>query len=95
MRTAPRSDQVSLGVDDGLGVRVVRSTFGGHQKFDWDLFAGFESCRVLTYSVDLKAVMRLYSRIGIPKVECVVGTRATLNGIEKVLVAQQVVVEET
>ena len=35
---AQGSDQQSLTVDDGLGVRVVRSTFDGHEEFDWDLF---------------------------------------------------------
>ena len=72
--------QQCLGVDDGVGVRVVRSTFGGHQQFSWGLFGGFESCRVLTYSIDLRAVMRLFDPIGIPEVECVVGTQATISG---------------
>lgn len=95
MKAAQDGGQQSLGVDDGLGVRVVRSTFGGHQKFSWDLFHGFESCRVLTYSIDLRAVMRIYGRIGIPKIECVIGTRVTLDGLEKVLAAQQAVIEAT
>lgn len=85
--------QQCLGVDDGVGVRVVRSTFGGHQQFSWELFGGFESCRVLTYSIDLRAVMRLFDPIGIPEVECVVGTQATISGLETVLAAQQAVVE--
>ena len=39
--------------------------------------------------------MRLYGRIGIPKIECVVGTQTTLDGIEEVLAAQQIVIEAT
>lgn len=58
-------------------------------------FSGFASCRALTYSIDLKAVMRLYGRIGIPKIECVVGTQTTLDGIEEVLAAHQIVIEAT
>ena len=40
----------SLDIDDGTGVRVARSAFHGDLKFSWDLFRGFGSCRVLTYS---------------------------------------------
>lgn len=46
----------SLGLDDGTGVRVARSSFHGDLKFSWDLFRGFRSCRVLTYSIDMTTV---------------------------------------
>ena len=32
----------SLGLDDGTGVRVARSSFHGDLKFSWDLFAGVQ-----------------------------------------------------
>ena len=79
----------SLDLDDGSGVRVAHSSFHGHQRFSWDLFRGFESCRVLTYSIDLRTVRRLFADLGVAKIECVIGTVATIDRIEKVLAAQQ------
>lgn len=79
----------SLDLDDGSGVRVAHSSFHGHRKFSWDLFRGFESCRVLTYSIDLRTVRRLFADLGVAKIECVIGTLATIDRIEKVLAAQQ------
>ena len=79
----------SLDLDDGSGVRVAHCSFHGHRKFSWDLFRGFESCRVLTYSIDLRTVRRLFADLGVAKIECVIGTVATIDRIEKVLAAQQ------
>ena len=79
----------SLDLDDGRGVRVAHSSFHGHQRFSWDLFRGFESCRVLTYSIDLRTVRRLFADLGVAKIECVIGTLATIDRIEKILAAQQ------
>ena len=41
--------QAGLGMDDGAGLRVVSARFLNEQKFDWDLFRGYDSLRVLTY----------------------------------------------
>ena len=79
----------SLGLDDGTGVRVARSSFHGDLKFSWDLFRGFRSCRVLTYSIDLATVRRLVADLGVSEVECVIGTVATIDRVEKVLAVQQ------
>lgn len=79
----------SLGLDDGTGVRVARSSFHGDLKFSWDLFRGFRSCRVLTYSIDSATVRRLVTDLGVTEVECVIGTVATIDRVEKVLAVQQ------
>ena len=79
----------SLGLDDGTGVRVARSSFRGDLKFSWDLFRGFRSCRVLTYSIDLATVRRLVAELGVSELECVIGTVATIDRVEKVLAVQQ------
>ena len=79
----------SLGLDDGTGVRVARSSFHGDLKFSWNLFRGFRSCRVLTYSIDLATVRRLVADLGVSEVECVIGTVATIDRVEKVLAVQQ------
>ena len=83
------ADPWSLGLDDGTGVRVARSSFHGDLKFSWDLFRGFRSCRVLTYSIDLTTVRRLVADLGVSEVECVIGTVATIDRVEKVLAVQQ------
>ena len=70
-------------------MRVARSSFHGDLKFSWDLFRGFRSCRVLTYSIDLTTVRRLVTDLGVTEVECVIGTVATINRVEKVLAVQQ------
>ena len=79
----------SLDLDDGTGVRVARSSFHGDLKFSWDLFRGFRSCRVLTYSIDLATVRRLVAHLGVSELECVIGTVATIDRVEKVLAVQQ------
>ena len=86
---ASAAEPWSLGLDDGTGVRVARSAFQGDLKFSWDLFRGFRSCQVLTYSIDLATVRRLITDLGVAKVECVIGTVATIDRIEKVLAVQQ------
>ena len=85
----PAGEPWSLGLDDGTGVRVARSSFHGDLKFSWDLFWGFRSCRVLTYSIDLATVRRLVTELGVSEVECVIGTVATIDRVEKVLAVQQ------
>ncbi len=40
--------QTGLSLDDGAGLRVVSAEFLGEQKFEWDLFSGYDSLRVLT-----------------------------------------------
>ena len=84
----------SLDIDDGTGVRVARSSFHGDLKFSWDLFRGFRSCRVLTYSIDLTTVRRLVAELGVDELECVIGTVATINRVEKVLAVQQAAMQQ-
>ena len=81
-------DQTGLTLDDGTGLRVAQSRFVGDQRFTWKLFAGFTSCRILTYSVDLRTVNRLIVDFDFDEIECIIGTTATINRIEKVLAAQ-------
>ena len=85
---SPRTDQPGLTLDDGTGLRVAQSRFVEDRKFSWELFAGFTSCRILTYSVDLRTVNRLVMDFEFDEIECIIGTTATIDRIEKVLAAQ-------
>ena len=49
---------------------------------------------MLTYSIDLTTVRRLIGDLGVSKVECVIGTLATINRVEKVLAVQQAAMQD-
>ena len=55
--------QSALRLDDGSGLRVVNARFVGEQQFDWDLFAGYDRLRVLTYSASAEAIVRMLDPI--------------------------------
>lgn len=88
LSASPRTDQPGLTLDDGTGLRVAQSRFVEDRKFSWALFAGFTSCRILTYSVDLRTVNRLVTDFEFDEIECIIGTTATIDRIEKVLAVQ-------
>ena len=51
-------EQQRLDFDDAQsaverGLQVVRATFRSVEPFDWSLFDGFDSLRVLTYSASI------------------------------------------
>ena len=88
-------DQTKLSLDDGTGLRVVRATFVDEQKFDWDLFQGYEKLRVLTYSASANAIVRMLDQYSFDSFECVFGCETTLREIKTILAFQQVVVGDT
>lgn len=61
---SPTSYLQTLGLDDSSGLRVVRARYVDEEKFDWTLFEGFESLRVLTYSASSSAVVRMLAPRG-------------------------------
>ncbi|MCY4370181.1 MAG: phospholipase D-like domain-containing protein [bacterium] len=86
---------LTLGLDDGSGLRVVRASFLDESKFDWSLFEGFESLRVLTYSASAAAIVKMLDDFSFESFECVFGCEATLGNIVDVLAFQKVAVEGT
>ena len=84
-----------LVLDDGSGLRVVRASFLGEQKFEWDLFEGLESLRVLTYSASVRTIVRMLDQFSFDTFECVFGCEATLRDIKTILAFQQVVIGDT
>ena len=88
--------QSLFSLDDGTGLRVVHAAFVKEQKFDWDLFQGYESLRVLTYSASVDAIVRMLDQHSFSRFECVFGCESTLRGdIKTILAFQQVVVGDT
>ena len=54
--------QTGFNLDDGSGLRVVNARFLDEQKFDWDLFNGYDCLRVLTYSASVNAIIRMLDK---------------------------------
>ena len=88
-------DQTKLSLDDGTGLRVVRASFTGEEKFDWDLFRGYEQLRVLTYSASVNAIIRMLDLHSFDSFDCVFGCESTLREIKTILAFQQIVVGDT
>ncbi len=82
-------------LDDGTGLRVVRARFAGESKFSWDLFEGYDSLRVLTYSASTNAIVRMLDNYTFETFECVFGYEGTLREIRSVLAFQKIVVGDT
>jgi len=87
--------QTGLGLDDGGGLRVVSAKFMDEQKFNWDLFDGYENLRVLTYSASVNAIVRMLDRYSFTNLECVFGYQGVLHDFKDILSFQKVVVGDT
>ena len=84
--------QTGLGLDDGAGLRVVSARFLDEEKFNWDLFSGYDSLRVLTYSASINAIVRMLDQYSFATFECVFGYEGTLRDFKDILAFQKVVV---
>ena len=84
-----------MGLDDGIGLRVVSARFLDEQKFNWDLFGGYDSLRVLTYSASISAIVRMLDKYSFTEFECIFGYEGTLRDIKDILAFQKVVVGDT
>ena len=90
-----QSAQAGLGLDDHIGLRVVDAKFLNEQKFNWDLFDGYDNLRVLTYSASVGAIVRMLDKYSFTNFECVFGYEGVLRDIKDVLSFQKVVVGTT
>ena len=88
-------NQSAFELDDGTGLRVVRASFAGESKFSWDLFEGYDSLRVLTYSASTNAIVRMLDNYSFETFECVFGYEGTVREIRSILAFQKVVVGDT
>lgn len=87
--------QAGLGLDDHSGLRIVDVRFLKEQRFSWDLFDGYESLRVLTYSASVNAIVRMLDRYSFTNFECVFGYEGVLRDIKDILSFQKVVISST
>jgi hypothetical protein len=87
--------QSGLGLDDGAGLRVASARFLDEQKFGWDLFDGYDSLRVLTYSASVSAIIRMLDKYSFTSFECMFGYQGVLRDIKDILSFQKVVVGDT
>ena len=97
MLTAPQ--QHRLDFDDAhstveRGLQVVRATSRSVEPFDWSLFDGFDSLRVLTYSASIRAIVRMLDRHSFQHFECVFGYEGGLGRLADVIAVQQFVMEQ-
>ena len=72
-------------LDNGAGLRVADARFVGENRFDWNLFRGFDKLRVLTYSASIPAIVRMLDEFGFVEFECVFGSEATLRDVKYIL----------
>ncbi len=86
--------QTGFSLDDGGGLRVVKAQFLEELKFNWDIFDGFDSLRVLTYSASVNAIVRMLDKYAFNKFECIFGYQGVLRDIKDILAFQKVVVSD-
>lgn len=87
--------QAGLGLDDRMGLRVVDAKFLAEQKFNWGLFSGYDSLRVLTYSASVDAIIRMLDGFPFANFECIFGYEGVLRDIKDILAFQKVVISQT
>jgi hypothetical protein len=90
-----REPQNEFNLDDGTGLRVVSAKFLDEQKFNWNLFEGYESLRVLTYSASVNAIIRMLDKYSFINFECIFGYQGVLRDIKDILSFQKIVVGDT
>src|SRR3972149_7282644 len=87
--------QAGLELDDRAGLRVVSASFLDEQKFNWDLFGGYDTLRVLTYSASVSAIVRTLDKFSFSSFECIFGFEGVLRDIKDILSFQKVIVGGT
>ncbi len=53
--------QTTLPMDDIGGLQLVHARFKRSEPFSWELFAGYDSLRVMTCSASIPAIVRMLS----------------------------------
>ncbi len=89
-----REVQAGFGLDDGGGLRVVSAGFRDESKFDWSLFNGYDTLKVMTYSASINAIVRMLDRFNYDRFECIFGYFGILRDFKDILSFQKVVISD-
>ena len=90
------STSLKMDMDDGTGLRVVSARFLSESRFEWDLFRGYDSLKVLTYSGSISRVFDLLSdQFDFQRFECVFGCERVIRDFSDILAFQQVAAGDT
>ncbi len=81
--------QHGMKLDDGSGLRVAVVGFQREIPFDWSLFDGFDTLRVLTYSASAATIVRMLDEHEFQLFECVFGSEIPLHDLKNLLAFQQ------
>lgn len=81
-----------LNLDGGL--RVVEATFQTQRPFDWSLFSGYDSIKILTYSAGVGAIVRLLNDHDFTDFECVFGSEKTLRNFKTIMAFQATAIRD-
>lgn len=84
--------QKGMKLDDGSGLRVAVVDFQREIPFDWSLFDGFDTLRVLTYSASAGSIVRMLDKHEFKHFECVFGSESTLHDLKNLLAFQQIAI---
>ena len=74
---------------------MVNAKFNSEKKFDWDVFEGFDTLRVLTYSVSVDAIVRMLDKYAFTTFECVFGYEGIIRDMKDIIAFQKTVVGNT
>ncbi len=86
--------QSGMKLDDGSGLRVAVVGFQREIPFDWSLFDGFDTLRVLTYSASAGTIVRMLDEHEFKFFECVFGCESTLHDLKNLLAFQQTAISD-
>ena len=87
--------QITLPMDEVGGLQLVHARFERSEPFSWEMFAGYDSLRVVTYSVSISAIVRMLSEFSFHQLDCVFGSERLLGSMQTVIAFQTLVTEKT
>lgn len=87
-----QQDSMQQTFDDGGGLRVVSARFVEEERFARDLFGGYDTLRVLTYSASAPAIVRMLDDYDFAEFDCVFGCEKTLHQLKDILAFQKVAI---
>ena len=77
------------------GLELVHAHFEHSEPFSWELFAEYDSLRVVTYSVSIPALLRMSREFSFSRMECVFGSERLLGSMQDVIAFQEVALQDT